>query len=569
MHGRHSYEGGPRAARRKRLVVTRQIASIRADPSRPAALLWNPAGASLEDALAGLDVSGGVVAIIGGTDVFGMFLSRYDVFHLTRAAFARIPGGRPLFPSVGPDLTPEVVLAEHGLTPGPRSDLDEAAGITLTSWTRDQPAASNPRDYTRFTTNGWRFRAGYLDASLSRYGEISSKPLFTLVAALSSLFQPGHARNMMRTLPLIDELESALSSGTNTRRIEMLTRITDLFVGGATRYSEDQIGVFDDVMVRLTSTIEAKARARLANRLAPIANAPASVVHMLAFDDDIDVARPILRQSERLDDSVLLANANTKSQQHLFAISQRRSLSEAVTEVLVERGDRDVVHSVVKNAGARFSDAGFRMLVKRSVGDDDLATIVGMRGDIPRTHFLVLLEKASSAVRARLAVENPQAGTAIDGVVAEVVGGIRNDARNASPDFAAAQAAVERLNRIRRIGEAEVYHYARDRKFEETAIALSILCETPIDVVERALLDPGAEIVLILAKVAGLSSTTTKAILLLRAADRGMSAKDLDNALASFNRLQPDTARRVLGFFRTRVKKPAQPMVPPAVAVSG
>jgi len=374
---------------------------------------------------------------------------------------------------------------------------------------------------------------------------------------------------MVRTLPLIDELEAALGSGTNARRIEMLTRITDLFIGGASRYSPEQIGVFDDVMVRLVSTIEAKARAKLAYRLAPIANAPVNVIHRLAFDDDIEVARPVLRQSERLDDRALLANASTKSQRHLFAISQRKSLSEVVTDVLVERGDRDVVHSVVRNSGARFSDAGFRMLVKRSVSDDDLATEVGMRSDIPRPHFLVLLEKASSAVRARLAAENPQASMAIDGVVAEVVGGIRNEARNASPDFAAAQAEVERQNRIRRIGEAEIYQYARDRKFEETAIALSLLCETPIDVVERALLDPGAEIVLILAKVAGLSSTTTKAILLLRAADRGMSAKDLDQALASFNRLQPDTARRVLGFFRTRVKKPAEPMVPPAVAVNG
>jgi uncharacterized protein (DUF2336 family) len=374
---------------------------------------------------------------------------------------------------------------------------------------------------------------------------------------------------MIRTLPLIDELEAALGSGTNARRIEMLTRITDLFVGGAPRYSGEQIGVFDDVMVRLVSAIEAKARAKLSNRLAPIATAPSNVVHMLAFDDDIEVARPILSQSERLDDRALLANASTKSQQHLVAISQRKSLSEAVTDVLVERGDREVVQSVVKNSGARFSDAGFRMLVKRSVGDDDLATEVGMRGDIPRPHFLVLLEKASSAVRARLAAENPQASTAIDGVVAEVVGGIRNDARNASPDFAAAQAAVERQNRIRRLGEAEIYQYARDRKFEETAIALSLLCDTPIDVVERALLDPGAEIVLILAKVAGLSSTTTKAILLLRAADRGMSAKDLEQALSSFNRLQPDTARRVLGFFRTRVKKPAASMVPSTVAVSG
>lgn len=374
---------------------------------------------------------------------------------------------------------------------------------------------------------------------------------------------------MTPTLPLLDELETALASGDNSRRIQMLSRIADLFVSGAPHFSEAQIGVFDDVMVRLVNTIEAKARAKLAHRLAPIGNAPANVINLLAFDDDIEVAQPILMHSERLQERDLLAHATTKSQQHLLAITRRKSLSEAVTDMLVERGDRDVVHSVVKNAGARFSDAGFRMLVTRSTGDDALATEVGMRSDIPRPHFLMLLEKASTAVRARLAAENPAAGSAIEGVVAEIVGGIRNDARNASPDFAAAQAAVERQNRIRALGEAEVYQYARDRKFEETAIALSILCDTPIDVVERALLDPGTEIVLILAKVAGLSSTTTKAILLLRAADRGMSAQDLDKALTSFSKLQPDTARRVLGFFRTRIKGPANPMVPPAAAVNG
>jgi uncharacterized protein (DUF2336 family) len=373
----------------------------------------------------------------------------------------------------------------------------------------------------------------------------------------------------MPTLPLLDELEAALSSGTNTRRIEMLTRITDLFVGSAPGISEDMIGVFDDVMVRLVSTIEAKARAKLARQLAPVANAPTTVINMLAFDDDIEVAQPVLSQSARLGERELVANASSKSQDHLAAIAQRTSLSEAVTDILVERGDRDVVQSVVKNAGARFSDAGFRMLVKRSSGDDALATEVGRRSDIPRPYFLMLLEKASSAVRARLAAENPLASAAVEGVVAEVVGGIRSDVRNASPGFVAAQAAVQRQNRLRRIGESEIYQYARDRKFEETAIALSLLCDTPIDVVERALLDPGAEIVLILAKVAGLSSTTTKALLLLRASDRGMSAGDLERALVSFSRLQPDTARRVLGFFRTRVKRPAAAMIPPAVAVSG
>jgi uncharacterized protein (DUF2336 family) len=374
---------------------------------------------------------------------------------------------------------------------------------------------------------------------------------------------------MTGSISLLDELEAAMATGTIARRIEILTSVTDLFINGAPHFSEDQVGVFDDVMVRLIVTIEAKARAMLARRLAPIANAPSNVIYLLASDDDIEVARPVLTRSERLSEHTLLATAASKSQQHLHAIAQRDALSEALTDVLVERGDREVVHSVVKNRGARFSDLGFRVLINRSSGDDALASEVGMRGDIPRQHFLLLLEKASHAVRARLAAENPQASTAINGVVAEVVGHMRDESRNASPAFAAAEAAVERQNRIRRIGEAEIYQYARDRKFEETAIALSILCDTPIEVVERALLDPGAEIVLILAKVAGLSSTTTKAILLLRAADRGMSTEDLEQALQSFHRLQPETARRVLGFFRTRVNKPAEPMIPPAVAVNG
>jgi uncharacterized protein (DUF2336 family) len=363
----------------------------------------------------------------------------------------------------------------------------------------------------------------------------------------------------MRSLPLLDELEAALTSGSIPRRIDILSRVTDLFVNNATSYSEEQIGVFDDVMTRLVNAIESKARARLAQRIAPVPNAPSNVIHMLAFDDDIDVAGSVLTLSERLDERDLLISAGTKSQKHLLAISRRPTLSEAVTNVLVERGDRDVVHSVVRNTGARFSDAGFRMLVDRAAHDDALATQVGLRSDIPRAHFLVLLEKASAEVRTRLAAEHPQATTQIEGVVAEVVSGIREETRHSSPDFAAAQETIERQNRLRRIAESDVYEYARDRKFEETAIALSIMCDTPIDVVERALLDPGAEIILILCRVAELSPSTTKAILLLRAADRGMSAKDLDQALTSFNKLHTDTARRVLSFFRARVKKPLQP----------
>jgi uncharacterized protein (DUF2336 family) len=367
---------------------------------------------------------------------------------------------------------------------------------------------------------------------------------------------------MTTTTSLIDELERALAAGSNAQRIAMLSRITDLFLEGASRYSAAQINLFDEVLVKLVAAIEAKARAKLAVRLAPVHNAPADTIRVLAFDDDIEVARTVLTDSERLADADLVANAYEKSQQHLAAIAERKSLSETVTDVLVARGNRQVVHTVAKNSGARFSDAGFRMLVKRSSGDDALAMHVGTRRDVPRQHFLRLLQEASAAVRHRLATENPATGIAVETVLGEVVGGIRSEARKVSPDHAVALSHVERLRRQGQLGEAEVYAFARERRFEETAIALSLLCDIEIDLVERALLDPGHEIALILAKLAGFSSTTAKAILLLKTADHGMSAQDLDQALTSFGRLQVGTARRVLGFHRTRLRGPAAASAP-------
>jgi dihydrofolate reductase len=138
VHGRHSYEGGPHAAQRKRLILTRQIAALApsASPSLPHALLWNPVGATLEQALEQLGVTDGVVAVIGGPEVFSLFLPLYDAFHLSRVANVTIPGGVPPFTEVGPNATPEEVLARRGFKPGPRRELDSAAGVSVVTWRR-------------------------------------------------------------------------------------------------------------------------------------------------------------------------------------------------------------------------------------------------------------------------------------------------------------------------------------------------------------------------------------------------------------------------------------------------
>src|SRR6476469_2916901 len=183
---------------------------------------------------------------------------------------------------------------------------------------------------------------------------------------------------------LLDELQATLAHGTVARRVETLRRVTDLFINGAVDYSDQQVGLFDDVFQCLMDHIETSAKALLSNRLAPIDTAPPLTIRALAFDDVIEVAAPVLSRSERLDDEVLIETARSKSQAHLLAISTRRVLSGAVTDVLVLRGNDEVIQSTVDNPGAEFSDRGFTQLVDRAEGDDNLATCIGLRPAIPR-----------------------------------------------------------------------------------------------------------------------------------------------------------------------------------------
>ena len=136
VHGRNSYEDQPNSPRRKRIIVTRSIAAIAPDPSNSKATLWNPAGASFEAACDFAGVRSGTVAIIGGPDVFAMFLDRYDTFWLSQAPRVRLPGGEPCFPGV-PAQSPQQILEAHGLKAGDGQILDSGEDVSVTPWRRE------------------------------------------------------------------------------------------------------------------------------------------------------------------------------------------------------------------------------------------------------------------------------------------------------------------------------------------------------------------------------------------------------------------------------------------------
>ena len=135
VHGRNSFEDQPNSPRRRRIIATRQVAALAPDPSNPNATLWNPAGASFDDACVQAGVTAGTAAIIGGPEIFALFFDRYDTFWLSQAPRVRLPGGEPCFPGV-PAQTPEQLLAAHGLSPHEVTLLDPADDVRVTAWRR-------------------------------------------------------------------------------------------------------------------------------------------------------------------------------------------------------------------------------------------------------------------------------------------------------------------------------------------------------------------------------------------------------------------------------------------------
>lgn len=346
---------------------------------------------------------------------------------------------------------------------------------------------------------------------------------------------------------LISDLESAFANGTPEKRLAALWHTTDLLLTG--RYSEEEIWVFGEIIDKLMGEIELQARVKLAHFLSSTPNAPPKTIRKLAFDDLAIVANPVLSRSVRLDDTDLIEVASCKGQLHLLAITQRSSLSQSLTDVLVARGDQQVLRSVAKNEGARFSDSSFWHLVRRSEHDSILAECVGARKDIPRHQFQQLIAKASEEVKRRLRAINPTAMGQIEHAVSEVAADVHARFGPASQRYFAAKRRIAEMNRSGELREEEIQEFAKSGEFEEAIVALSVLCRVSADVAERALLEDNCETLMILGKSVGFGWGTIKLLATMRG-----SKTCLDAARTRYIQLTEESAKNVVTFYGARRK---------------
>lgn len=374
---------------------------------------------------------------------------------------------------------------------------------------------------------------------------------------------------MLLRQSLISELESAIHSGSKEKRVETLRRVTDLFLTGADRFTEEQIDVFDDVLGHLIRRIEGKALAELSERLAPVENAPIEIVRRLARDDEVAIAAPVLSQSRRLTTQDLVEVARTKSQDHLLAISSRPHVEESVTDILVERGNRNVIHRLSGNAGATFSEEGYLKLVNKAENDESLVERIGSRLDIPLHFFRELLLRATAAVRERLlARAKPEFISEIEGVLNLISNEV---GRETIRDRTDAQRSVASLHQAGELDEVTILGFLRTRQQNEVVAAVALLSGSNFELVAQILQSDRNEAILIPCKAAGFEWATVRALLRSRPEQHGIVDLQMGQLRQDYAKLTQATAQRVLRFWMVRktANTPADYCVQTAMAQAG
>jgi uncharacterized protein (DUF2336 family) len=351
---------------------------------------------------------------------------------------------------------------------------------------------------------------------------------------------------------LIPGFDEIVKDGDPKRLAEAGRRIAELFLQGAANFGSDHVDLFDRILIDLIPYSEVAARADLAERLAVLANAPPVLVGQLARAEEISIAGPLLRRSPVVDEPALIEIARMRGQGHLLAMSERPVLSADVTDVIVRRGDREVVRRTAGNAGANFSQAGYSALIKRASQDGVLTLAVGQRADLSDQGLKGLLAGSIDNVRRRLfEVVQPDRQAAIKRTMGEISGAPeRPDSRR---DFAPAQRAILALHRARELNENALLGFAKIYKYEESIAALSAMSGVKIATLDRLIGGDRHDPILILGKAIGLEWATVRALILLRLGPaRVPSPTDIENVRLNFVRLMPSTAERVMNFWQTR-----------------
>lgn len=340
--------------------------------------------------------------------------------------------------------------------------------------------------------------------------------------------------------------EPASAARGDSPQQEVLKQVTGLFLANAGRLKESQIGAFDGLLVPLIERMDAATLVPLSEALSTTDLAPGETIRRLAFHDDALVAGPVLRNSNRLSDKDLVEIAKTHSQQHMLAISGRKSLNEALTDLLMRVGDVNVSNALAHNPGAKFSECGYATLVGRAERDESLTEKLGLRLDLPAILLREILAKATDLVLARFLTAprpvahgkgQPNAGAPLPKKI----------------DYTQAQSEVLTLNRTGKLNDSTINRFAVRSEYTSVVAALSLKTDVKIEAIEPLIESDRLYGLIVACKAARLNWSTTTMIIRNRPNCQPATQREFEQAEAVFERLLLSLAQWTIRFGADRM----------------
>lgn len=351
---------------------------------------------------------------------------------------------------------------------------------------------------------------------------------------------------------LIRDIEGCIRRGSGPVRAQVASRLADLMAQGGDALTFDQIAVFDEVIQRFSVVIETRARVDLAQKLCSLSKGPRRTLLMLAGDEEVIVARPVLSESPDLADQDLVRIATERGRDHMLAMCERTTVSEMVTDVLVTLGDGVVRHAIAANPGARFSRVGTAALLDHSRTDDALQDLLGQRDDLSPAQTRQLIEIAKQSARRRIAgsltsASRDAVASATDRSATSVVA----DLDRSIPDYGPALETVRAITDVRALDEEDLSGFALDGRKEETICALAAMSGLSIGGVERVFQERDNDLLIVIGRARGWMWDTVRSLLKLR--DPSLQERyHFRRAEETFGTMAVPTAQRVLHFLRVR-----------------
>ncbi|MCE2509628.1 MAG: DUF2336 domain-containing protein [Alphaproteobacteria bacterium] len=346
----------------------------------------------------------------------------------------------------------------------------------------------------------------------------------------------------------IGQLLSLARDKSDAGRERLINTVSDLFMEDEKTLTERERALMTDILNQLIREVEMAVRRHLSERLSVLPNAPRELILTLA-NDAIEVARPILLNSEILHDTDLIEIIQHRTMEHQLAVAMRKDISETVSDALVETNSVDVIKTLLENVDAKISSSTKEYLVEESQKVNVYREPLIRRPDLGPALAEKMYWWVSAALRQEISAKFDIDVTALDDQIESTVRDILESEGEKAPQAQKKPDSAERLVKDIDVTPELLVRVLRQGEVSLFAALFAKYTELSGKLVRRLLFEPGGEGMAIACKAKDLPKQIFASIFLLsrkaRPGENVVDPGELSRILAFYERIDPEAAQKV------------------------